>query len=93
MEKFYDYSTLTDDQLYEKLRKAHAYLSMQKSLGHSDTVNSIEFTISALEDERTKRIMSPTLSTSANKKMKKAQEDLMKKDLEPITLGKLDDEL
>lgn len=92
MKSFYDYSGLTEDQLYEKLRKAYAYLSMQKALGHSDTIASIEFTIAALEDERTKRITTINPSTSSNKKMKKAQEDLLKKDLEPITLGKLDNE-
>lgn len=92
MEKFYDYSGLSEDQLYEKLRKAYAYLSMQKALGHSDTVNSIEFTINALEEERVKRISTMTSPVATNKKMKKAQEDLLKKDLEPITLGKLDNE-
>lgn len=55
MHPFLDTSTLTDDQIYEKLSKCHSYLAMQSHLGHSPTVETIQQTIYALEQEKIKR--------------------------------------
>jgi len=81
MHPLIDTSTLTDDQIYEKLSKCHSYLSMQERLGHGPTVETIQQMIYALELEKIKRF-------------DKIMEDDIKKTtpnyMKPIELGELD---
>jgi len=80
MNPFLDVSTLTDEQIIEKLGKAYTYLYDQSKLGHNPTVQSIRVIIRALEEEKEKRYQ-------------KMMDDEFKrknpKDLDPIELGKL----
>lgn len=49
-------SSLTDEQIRDKLKKCYEYLQMQESLGHNDTVTSISNIIDILEFERDERL-------------------------------------
>lgn len=86
-----DYSTLTDDQLFEKLRNAHQYRAMQSQLGHTVTVDSIDAVIFALEAERERRYSLPKAQTGLKKNKKQTTEQDRKDG--PITFGKLDSEM
>lgn len=82
MHPLYDTKDLTDDQLLEKLQKAYSYMAMQSSLGHTDTVESIQTVIDQLETEKEDRIYKAQL---AEAKKKGDYEESLK----PITLGEL----
>ena len=56
MHPFLDVSKLTDEDIIERLSKAHSYLNSQTALGHTPTVQSIKEIIHALEDERKSRM-------------------------------------
>ena len=56
MHPFLDTSTLTDEELLNRLSKAYSFMNMQKELGHNAAVQSIKEVIQALEDERQKRM-------------------------------------
>ncbi len=81
MHPLYDTSTLTDDQIYEKLSKAHGYLAMQEHMGHGPTVDTIQQTIQALEMEKLKRF---------DKMMEDDIKKTMPNFMDPIELGKLE---
>jgi hypothetical protein len=81
MHPFLDTSTLTDDQIYEKLSKCHSYLSMQQHLGHGPAVETIQQTIYALEQEKIARF-----DKMLSDDIKKTTPNFM----DPINLGTLD---
>lgn len=78
----YDPSNLTDEEILDKLGKCYMYLNYQSSLGHNDTVKSIENTILALETERQIR-MDKIIKTETEKKDVNG--------LKPITLGTIEE--
>lgn len=55
MDPFLNTSKLTDEEILERLGRAYTYMHMQKTLGHTPTVQSIKEVIQSLEDEKTKR--------------------------------------
>jgi hypothetical protein len=55
MHPFLNTQSLTDEEIIEKLGKAHSYLAMQKSLGHTSAVESIKEVIASLDQERKNR--------------------------------------
>lgn len=79
----FDPSTITDDQLYDKLNKAYQYLSQQEQLGHNPTVASIQHAILALENEKMSRFEAQMAAETD-----KHNEDLLK----PINLGTIENE-
>ena len=81
MHPFLDLPNMTDDQILSRLGKAYAIMAYQSSLGHVDTVHSIQEVIHALEEERKNRSQK-TMTTEYNKKYVNA--------LDPIELGKLE---
>jgi hypothetical protein len=56
MHPFLDTSTLSDEEIINRLSKAYTFMNMQKQLGHNAAVQSIKEVIQALEDERQKRM-------------------------------------
>lgn len=82
MHPLYNTKDLTDDQLLDKLQKAYEYLSMQSSLGHTDTVESIQSVIDQLEAEKENRYYNAQIAEAKKK-------GDFEKSLEPITLGEL----
>lgn len=57
MHPFLNVSTLTDDEIIDRLGKAYTYLTRQTELGHNPTVQSIKEVIRSLEDERAGRLI------------------------------------
>lgn len=82
MHPFLDVSKLSDDEIIDRIGKAHSYMNAQKALGHVATVHSIEEIIDALENERNDRM---------NKNMTNDYSKKYPDDLTPIELGKLED--
>jgi hypothetical protein len=56
MHPLYDPSTLTDDELQDKLSKANQMLNYQSQFGRQQSMNSIRQVIDTLEYERERRI-------------------------------------
>lgn len=79
----FDPSDFTDDQIYDKLNKAYLYLSQQEQLGHTPTIESIQHTILALENEKVKRF---------EDMMERENEAANTEELKPINLGTIDGE-
>lgn len=82
MHPFLDASKLSDEEIIERLGRAHTFMNMQKTLGHSPAVLSIKEVIQSLEDERSKRMQ------------KLIDDEYVRKfpdDKKPIELGKLED--
>ena len=84
MHPFLDVTKLADEEIISRLGKAYSYMNYQVSLGHDATVASIQEVIQSLEDERRSRL---DKTMDAEYKKKFATE------LEPITLGKLEEEI
>lgn len=82
MHPFLDVSSLTDEQILERLTRAYSYMNAQVSLGHNPTVHSIQEVILDLEEERKKRL---------EKSMADAHDSKFPDKNKPIELGKLDD--
>jgi len=82
MHPFLDVGKLTDEELIERLGKAYSFMNAQKQLGHVPTVHSIKEVIQSLEEERQNRM---------RKNMDEEFKRKYPKDLDPITLGKLED--
>lgn len=82
MHPFIDTAKLSDEEIIERLGKAYSYMNMQKTLGHSPAVMSIQEVIQSLEDERHNR-----MQKTMNDEMVKKYPD----ELKPIELGKLED--
>lgn len=82
MHPFLDVAKLTDEEIIERLGKAYMHMNMQKTLGHSPAVLSIQEVIQSLEDERRMRIQ----RTMDDEYSKKYPEEL-----KPIELGKLEE--
>lgn len=74
-----NYSSLSDEELLNKAVKMQEYLDMQIRLGHTGTVNNVQYLLSMLEYERRDRaIRKSHTDTTVNNK--------------PIELGKIDEE-
>lgn len=84
MHPFLDVSKLTDEEITERLGKAYLYLSQQTALGHTPTVLSIKEVITSLETERHDR---------SQKIIEEETKRKFPKDREPISLGKLEEEI
>lgn len=82
MHPFLDVAKLSDEEIIERLGKAYTHMNMQKVLGHSPAVHSIQEVIQSLEDERLLRLR----RTMAEEFSKKYPDEL-----KPIELGKLED--
>ena len=77
-----DYSTLTDDEISERLSKARRYLNQMVGTQHLQLVDSIRVQIYNLEDEQARRIQK-VISDNTKKEM-------LAKGIDPdapITLG------
>jgi len=81
MNPIYDTSKISDDDLIEKIGKAMTFKHLQTDLGHTPTVESIDYVLEALELERITRFQTQ-VAEEQSKKNPKA--------LDPITLGELD---
>ena len=82
MHPFLDASKLSDEEIIEKLGKAYLFMNMQKTLGHSAAVTSIQEVVTSLEEERQNRMMRNTGEEFSRK---------YPDELKPIELGKLED--
>lgn len=82
MHPFLDVAKLSDEEIIERLGRAYTFMNMQKDLGHSPAVLSIQEVIQSLEDERHKR-MQKTMSDEFSKKYPTANA--------PIELGKIEE--
>ena len=82
MHPFLDTKSLTDEQIIERLGRAHTYLNSQTALGHTPTVQSIQEVIDALEIERRTR-----MNRITEEEISKKYPNLNS----PIDLGKLED--
>lgn len=82
MHPFLDVSKLTDEEILERLNRAHQFLAYQKALGHMPTVQSIEEVIESLDYERERR-----LARNIDEEFKKKYP----KDLDPIDVGKIEE--
>ena len=82
MHPLLDLSKLSDEEILNRISRAHQYLQHQTALGHIPTIESIRSVIHSLEEEKTKRMVN-------------AQAEEFKKkyptDLNPIELGKLEE--
>lgn len=81
MHPFIDPKKLSDDEILAKIGTAYQYLNVQSQLGHDPTVASIKDVVESLENERRER-----LDALASEERKKKNP----KELDPITLGDLD---
>jgi hypothetical protein len=81
MHPFLDVKKLTDEEIIERLGKAYSHMNMQKTLGHSPAVLSIQEIIQTLEDERRER-MQKMIDEEYNRKFPDSKK--------PIELGKLE---
>jgi len=82
MHPFLDVSKLSDEEIINRLGKAYSFMNMQKDLGHSPAVQSIQEVIQSLEDERQLRMQ------------KMMTEEYTKKypdELKSIEIGKLEE--
>lgn len=82
MHPFLNVSKLSDEEIIERLGRAYSFMNVQKALGHSPTVLSIQEVIQSLEDERRFRMTKMMDDEYARK-----YPDMNK----PIELGKLED--
>lgn len=82
MHPFLDMTKLSDDELTERITKAHMYMRMQTGLGHTPAVTSIREVIEGLENERFERMARATAADDAKRNPNK---------LKPIELGRLND--
>lgn len=82
MHPFLNVSTLSDEEIIERLGRAYSFMNAQKQLGHSPTVLSIQEVIQSLEDERRQRL-TKTMDEEFNRKYPELNS--------PIELGKLED--
>jgi len=82
MNPLLDTAKLTDEEITEKLNKAHSYLANQIQLGHNPTVFSIKEVIESLEAERRNRY-----DKMSDDEYKRKNPNYSK----PIDLGKLDE--
>lgn len=82
MHPFLDVSKLSDEEIIERLDKAHNYMNVQVGLGHNPTVHSIKEIIQDLENERRERQF-----RQSDAEYDKKFPDKNK----PLELGKLDD--
>lgn len=78
----FDPKGLSDDELLDKLQKSRQYLGQQTQLGHDYTVTSIESVVAALEGEQVRRF-------TAERDL--ANKDDIKKDLNTINIGKVEE--
>lgn len=85
MHPLYNPSSLSDDELLDKLGKAYEHLSFQSHMGHQSAVDSISAVIDALEHEKSERT-ERQLNEELKKRMPKA-----KPETQHITLGEIDD--
>ena len=67
MHPFLNTKKLTDEQLLEKIQKCQASIAYQQSLGHSDTVDSIQQVLDSLIIEQQTRLQN-TMEEEINKK-------------------------
>lgn len=84
MHPFLNTSKLTDDEIIDRLGKAHQYMAYQTSLGHNMTVQSIKEVIQDLEHERNQRI-----TKEMDVQFKKKNPDANK----PLDIGKLEEQI
>lgn len=81
MNPLIDITTLSDEEIVNRINKAYKYLEMQTTLGHTPTVESIKSVIETLEIEKSRR-MAQSQSDEFRKKYPK--------DLDPIDIGTID---
>ena len=82
MHPFLDVKKLTDEEIIERLGRAYTFMNMQKTLGHSPAVKSIEEVIQSLEDERRIR-MQKMIDDEYSRKFPDSEK--------PIEIGKLEE--
>lgn len=82
MHPFLDVRKLTDEEIIERLGRAYTFMNMQKTLGHSPAVKSIEEVIQSLEDERRTRLQK-MIDDEYSRKFPDAKK--------PIEIGKLEE--
>ena len=82
MHPFLDVAKLTDEEIIERLGRAYTFMNMQKTLGHSPAVLSIQEVIQSLEDERSKR-MGKMMDDEYSRKFPDSNK--------PIEIGKLEE--
>lgn len=78
----FDPTSLTDDELIDKLQKSRNYIGQQTQLGHDYTVESIEAVIRTLEAEQGRRF-----STEQDK----SNADSIKDSLKSIDFGDIEE--
>ena len=67
MHPFLDLKDISDDQLLEKIQKCQRSMAYQQSLGHTDTVKSIEQVLDSLLIEQQTRLQN-AMEEEINKK-------------------------
>lgn len=82
MHPFLNVSKLSDEEIIERLGRAYTFMNVQKALGHTPTVMSIQEVIQSLEDERRTR-MTKMMDDEYSRKYPDSNK--------PIELGKLED--
>lgn len=83
----FDPTSLSDDEIREKISKSYKYLSFQSSMGHGDVADTIRNLITTLEYELNERqIVTKQKREIAQQKANKINE------LDPISLGEIEGE-
>jgi len=88
MHPLYDPSTLSDDELQDKLSKANQMLNYQAQFGRQQSMDSIRQVINTLEYERERR-MYERQKTEEDKARAKALKQKGNKHSDVITLGEV----